>query len=110
MSKIIRFGDSKYECWSRVNLDNNDPIYISVAQTGIIIKKSNLGIFGSTLYKSPDVITAADLAQKLDANIEKYTTPSGITNPVLKALTQTALDSDTAANFCTKIASARDKK
>lgn len=50
MGRVVRFADNQSQCWSRVDLDNGEPVWISVAQTGIVIKKSRLGLMGATLY------------------------------------------------------------
>ena len=42
MSKIIRYSDNSKERWSRVDLSDGTPLFISLAQTGIIVKKSKL--------------------------------------------------------------------
>ena len=99
MGKLIRYLDGKTGCWSRVNLENGDPIWISVAQTGVIVKKSRMGLMGAKLYNETNVYNAAKTAQALDAQISEYVTPSEITNPVLRALTQVALEFKSAAQL-----------
>lgn len=103
MGKLIRYVDSKAGCWSRVNLANGDPIWISVAQTGVVVKKSRMGLMGANLYNETNVYNAAKTAQALDAQIRKYLTPSEMTNPVLRAFTQAALECKSAAQLSVRL-------
>jgi hypothetical protein len=104
--KLIRFKDSKTGCWSRV--DNADPIYISVAQEGILIRRSRLGILGPILYRSKDLTETARICAELNSSIDEYATPPQIQNPVLMLFTQLALESGSAAQLSARIASALD--
>lgn len=103
MPTVVRFGDSKFECWSRVDFENGDPVWISIGQGNIVVKKSNLGLFGAVLYSEKNTFKNAEIAQYLDAMVDKYTTPDGMTNPVLKAFTQAALDSSSIGEFTARI-------
>ncbi len=49
MGKLVIYMDDKTHCWSRVDLENGDPVWIIVAQTGVVVKKSRLGLMGATL-------------------------------------------------------------
>jgi len=103
MGKLIRYSDGKAGCWSRVNLENGDPIWISVAQTGIIVKKSRMGLMGAKLYNETNVYNAAKTAQALDAQISEYVTPSEMRNPVLRVFTQVALECKSAAQLSVRL-------
>ena len=52
MTTIHSYKDSKTQLWANIRLDNNDPVFISVAQTGVLIKNSKIGIFGKKLFQS----------------------------------------------------------
>jgi hypothetical protein len=52
MAKLIKFMDGKLSCWSRVDLDNGEPIWISVAHSGVLVKKSKWGILGEKIYQA----------------------------------------------------------
>ena len=106
--KLIRYLDGKLGCWSRVSLESGDPIWISIAQTGVIVKKSRLGLMGATLYNETNVSTAAKMAQALDAQVSKYATPAEMTNPVLRAFTQAALECQSAAQLAVRISKAME--
>jgi len=103
MGKILRFKDTRFACWSRVNLDNGDPIYISIARQGILVKGSKLGFAGAILFKERNIYKAAAAAQKLDSEIDEYATPPNMSNAALKAFTQAAIDSKSAAELCIKL-------
>jgi len=51
----------------------------------------------------------AATARNLDGQILSYTTPPELTHPVLKAFTQTALNSSTATALAMKLDMARDQ-
>lgn len=108
MAKLVRFQDSRTQCWSRVDLENGDPIYISVFSNGVVVKKSNLGIMGARLYKA-ELYKAAATAQNLDSQITEYFTPFEMTNIILKALTQVALDSKSVASLTVKLNKAKEE-
>lgn len=103
MGKLIRYLDGKIGCWSRVKLENGNHIWISVAQTGVIVKKSRLGLMGAKLYIETNVYRAAKTAKALDEQINEYVTPSKMTNPVLRAFTQVALECKSAAQLSVRL-------
>jgi hypothetical protein len=103
MGKLIKYCDGKAGCWSRVNIENGDPIWISVGQAGVMVKKSRIGLIGAKLYNETNVYNAAKTAQALDAQIRKYLTPSEMTNPVLRAFTQAALECKSAAQLSVRL-------
>ncbi len=103
MGKLIRYLDGKTGCWSRVNLVNGYPIWISVPQTGVMVKKSRMGLMGAKLYNETNVYNAAKTAQALDKEIGQYTTPTEMTNPVLRAFTQVALECKSAAELSVRL-------
>jgi hypothetical protein len=97
-TRLVHYGDTDRHCWSRVDLASGEPIYISIAASGIVVKRSQLGFFGARLYKET-MYRAAITAKALDAQYKHYSTPEGMTNPALRAFTQAALNSNTAAEF-----------
>lgn len=92
MIKIISFKDVVGgACWARFKTDTNEPCWISVAQDGVIVKKSNIGFFGAELYKEKNLYFVAKTAE---AFLNFYTddlTPDGIKNPVLKSFSNAIL-------------------
>lgn len=74
-----------------------------MAQTGVIVKKSRMGLMGAKLYSETNVYNAAKTAQALDFQISEYATPSEMTNPVLRAFTQVALECKSAAQLSVRL-------
>lgn len=96
-STLKDFMDSPLGCWSRVQCSNGDPIWISVAQTGITVKRSKVGLFGAQLFYEKDLHTIALLCNNLFLHVENFNSlPSGITNPVLMLFTQLCLQCESA--------------
>jgi hypothetical protein len=110
MGILIRYLNCKEGYWSRVDLENGDPIWISVAHTGVVVKKSKIGFLGTTLYNERSNFSAAKTAHALNAGISKYVTPIDMTNPVLRAFTQVALESKSADQLAARVNQAAKKK
>ncbi len=75
MGILKKFKDSTFQCWSRVDLPNGDPIWISIAQTGVLIKKSKLGLKGEVLYQSKDIELISRLGHRLRLSLNEFDTP-----------------------------------
>ena len=103
MSKVIRFADTQSQCWSRVDLDNGEPICISIARTGISVKKSQLGILGVKLYAEGDISKITRTVEALRAQITSYDVPDGMKNPILRAFTQAALEARSAEELSARL-------
>ena len=103
ISQLIRFQDNGIQCWSRVDLDSGEPIYISIAQSGVLVKKSNLGLFGAKLYDEPNANITAIKTKNLYSQIELWTIPEDIQNPILRVFTQTAINCKNVTEYKLKI-------
>lgn len=103
MGTLVRYADTRGQCWSRVNLASGEPIWISVAESSIVVKRSRLGIMGAKLYLESNVDKAARTAQTLDAEVAEYNTPTEMTNPVLRVFTQAALEAESAAELSIRL-------
>lgn len=103
MGKLIGYSDSKTTCWSRIELLNGDSIFISVAQAGVLVKKSKLGIMGAKLFNESNVYKAAMTAKSLNSQIAEYSIPSDMTNPVLRAFTQACLECKSAVEVSVRL-------
>lgn len=110
MGVLKRYLNCKDGYWSRVDLDNGDPIWISVASAGVVVKKSKIGFLGTTLYNERSNFSAAKTAHALNAEISKYLTPMDMTNPVLRAFTQVALESKSADELAARLSEAVKEK
>ena len=102
ITKLVHYGDTDRHCWSRVDLATGEPLYISIAASGVVVKRSHFGLFGAKLYDE-NMYKAAVTAKALDAQIENYSTPAGMKNPALRAFTQAALNSKSAAEFLSRL-------
>jgi hypothetical protein len=47
VTSLHSYKDSRIGCYANVRMDNGDPCFISVAQTGVLVKKSRVGLFGA---------------------------------------------------------------
>ena len=102
MTKLISYRDTRNLCWARVDLASGEPIYISVARSGIVVKRSSLGLLGPKLYRS-NIRRAAMTARVLDAQTRSYLTPDDMTNPALRAFTQAALEARSASELASRL-------
>ena len=99
MTKLRSYKDSLAfppGCFANIRMNNGDPCFISVAQTGVLVRKSRLGFFGAKLYDKR-VRTATRTAQALAEIYPEKLTPEDMTNPVLDAFTNAVLHCSTLA-------------
>ncbi len=94
-------------CWSRVDCENGDPIWISIAQTGIIVKKSRLGWMGAQLFYEKDLYKIGQICENLNLLVQRYNLPLDMNNPVLRLFTQICLNCSTALEICNTLNSGR---
>ena len=97
MTKLHSYKDSAAGCFANVRMDNGDPCFISVAQIGVLVKKSKLGFLGAKLYDEKRVYEAAMTAKALAYLYPERLTPADINNPVLNAFTNAVLHCSTLA-------------
>lgn len=95
MNKLISYKDTAFQCWSRVNLDNGDPIYIGIASTSIVVRRGRFGLFGKSLYVETNLDRMTKACIALEDAIDIYTIPD-MNSPVLRVFTQATMDSDSA--------------
>src|SRR5688572_23174058 len=94
MGKLIRF-EERHARYARVDLESSDPIWISVAQAGVVVKRSRLGFFGRELYNENDLKTVVAHSCELDKLFLASTEP--MADPVLAPFTAAALSARNAA-------------
>lgn len=111
MGKLIRFQDDGRACYARVNWETGEPAFISIAQSGVLIKRSRLGILGTKLYNERDIHNCVAMSRVLDNHIlsdESFSLlPKGLTGAVLRSFTRLAIETTSAVEFCTKIGEAK---
>lgn len=95
MGTLHSFKDNRTYCFANIRMNNGDPCFISVAQTGVIVKKSKLGLFGAKLYDERNIYVCANTAKALAYLFNKNLTPGEITNPVLRSFANAALHCST---------------
>ncbi len=84
MPTLTRFMDHDQRGrWANLVMDNGDPCWIGIAQTGILVKKSRVGLFGAKLYEEKNLYEAVRTAQALDVLYPEKLTPPEMRNPVL---------------------------
>jgi len=110
MAKLQSFKDNKNACYANVRMPNGDPIFVSVAQTGVVVKKSKLGLFGPKLYESRTAFDAATTAEALSVVVGIHPEAATMTNPVLRAFTSAVLASSTTAEVATLLNTAIKKR
>lgn len=95
MTDLVRFLDAASKgVWSNIRMDNHNPCWIGVAETGVRVKKSKFGMFGRKLYDdniSNSAITALALSKLYQDNL----TPSEMRHPLLKSFTNAVLHCST---------------
>lgn len=91
MTTLHSYKDSSTGCFANIRMKNGDPCFISVAQAGVLVKKSRVGWFGAKLYDEKNVYEAAMMAKALAYLYPERLTPQGMANPVLNAFTNAVL-------------------
>jgi hypothetical protein len=103
-AKILYFGDSsKRGCGATVILESGQPCLLSIAQSGILVRKSRHGIFGATLYNEKNVYINARRTGALAYLFPDRQFPDGISNPSLRAFFNAILHCHSANGVCTTL-------
>jgi hypothetical protein len=110
MSRLHSFKDSKGGCYANIRLDNGDPVFISVAQSGVVVKRSKLGFFGPQLYQSRTLYDAGATAHALHVLFPDYAGPDEISNAALRSFTNAVLHCSTTAEVANVLNTAVDGK
>ena len=84
MTRILRFSE-KARCAATFMLDSGEPCRLSVAQTGVRVRKSRRGFMGPILYDERSVYRAAQTGMALDAIFPERKIPIPIANPLFGA-------------------------
>ncbi len=69
-----------------LRMANGDPCFISVSQSGIVVKKSRWGIVGMKLYQNKNLHECADFAKALSYLFPENRLPDAVQNPILSAV------------------------
>src|ERR1700693_5245660 len=84
MTRILHFRE-KARCRATFMLDSGERRRLSVAQTGVRVRKSRYRFMGPILYDQKNVYLAAKTGMTLDALFPDRKIPIPIANPVLGA-------------------------
>src|SRR6266567_2268123 len=96
---ILFFGDSSTRgCGATVRfIETGEPCMMSIAQSGIWVKKSRYGLFGSVLYHEKNAYINAQRTGALAYLFPDKRFPDSITSPVLRAFFNAILHCRNAA-------------
>jgi hypothetical protein len=95
MPKVLHFSE-RVGCEITLRLDSGEPCLISVAQSGVLVRKSRFGFVGAILYNEKNVYLAAKTGVALDQQFSTNRVPLQIKNPVLRAFANAAWHCPTA--------------
>ena len=103
MSKLGHYKSTgKLGEYSNIEMDNGELCFISVAQTGVFVKKMKKGFFGSLGGKkiyTGDLHKTAETAQRLSERYSSNLCPSDIKNAVLRVFTNAGLHCQSSDEF-----------
>ncbi len=97
MTELYNFKDGMVSCYSNIRMDNGDPCFISVAQAGVLVRKSKFGLFGAKLFNNSDIYFCGNIARALWYLYPENKLPDGFSNPVLQAFTNAVMHCSTLA-------------
>lgn len=109
MPKLLHHSETT-GCGVTIRLDSGEPCVISVARTGVRVKKSRFGFLGATLYDEKNVYRAAQTAKALSELFPVPKLPVSIDNPVLNAFANAAWHCPTAAAVAVTLGKAQDAR
>ncbi len=99
LSTLFSFNDGDHRMASVIQMDNGDPVHISVRDSGVVVRHSRLGLFGAKLYESTSYDDAASNAEIFNRLYCSHLTPPGMDEPVLKAFTKAVLHCSSVAEI-----------
>lgn len=89
MPRLLHFADPSKRRPGRgatIRLDSGEPCTISIARSGVRVKKSRFGVyFGPLLYNEGNLHKVALTAEALSRQFPTSLLPPGFTDPVLRA-------------------------
>src|ERR1035437_2364519 len=99
--KILYFADSaRRGCGATVRFETGEPCMISIAQSGIIVKKSRHFFWGAILYNEKNVYKNAQCALALAYLFPERRFPDGVSDNVLRAFFNAILHSASTSEVC----------
>jgi hypothetical protein len=103
-NQILYFADSKRRgCGATVRLESGEPCLLSIAQSGVLVKKSRYGIFGAILYNEKTVYTNSLCGIALAYLFPEKLFPDGVVNPNLRSFLNAILHCHSASEVCSTL-------
>jgi hypothetical protein len=106
MATLFSFQDGDRGLASVIRMDNGDPVHITVSSTGVVVRRSRLGLLGPKLYESTSYTEAESTARGLHELYDRQLTPPGLNDPILKAFTKAVLHCSTVDDVADILSSA----
>ena len=99
--QILHFADSKRGgCGATVRLETGEPCWLSIAQSGVLVKKSRFGFLGAILYSEKNAYKISLCGIALAYLFPEKRFPDAITNPNLRGFLNAILHCYSAAEVC----------
>jgi hypothetical protein len=84
--QLLHFADDpKLGCGANLRFANGEPCMLSIAQSGILVKKSRFGLLGAVLYEEKNAYINAQRTGALAYLFPNKRFPDGISSPNLRA-------------------------
>jgi len=100
-NQILYFADSKQRgCGATVRLETGEPCWLSIAQSGVLVKKSRFGILGATLYNEKTVYTNSLRGIALAYLFPEKRFPDGVMDHNLRSFLNAILHCHSASEVC----------
>ncbi len=109
MPKLLRSSETA-GCGATIELDNGEVMYVSIAQSGVLVRKWNMNgglikslfsnFFGPKLYNESNVYKNAQTALALSTMYPEQASPLSFKNPVLAAFSNAIWHCSSTAEVC----------
>ena len=110
MPKLLRSSETA-GCGATIELDNGEVVYVSIAQTGVLVRRWDMkggriksllsNFFGPKLYNEGSVYKNAQTARALSLIYPEQGPPLSFKNPVLAVFSNAIWHCSSAAEVCT---------
>ena len=109
MPKLLRSSET-FGCGATIELDSKEVVYVSIAQTGVLVRLWNRtgglvrsiisNFFGPKLYNEKDVYRNAKVAQVLSERFPEQASCLSFRNPVLSVFSNAIWHCSSASEVC----------
>jgi hypothetical protein len=65
VTRLNSYRDKDEYCYANVRMESGEPVYISIAMVGVLVIKSRIGFFGTTLFKESNANYITDVCDRL---------------------------------------------